>query len=239
MSAEDYNIKLEAFEGPMALLLHLIEKDRIDIYDIPVASVAEQYLAYLRAWSEFNMEVATEFLTMASTLLLIKSRMLLPKPVKPEETGEADEGDPRALLVERLIEYRRYREAGDALHQFLQRRQRYIHRLPQVFTVERALPRGLTIEDLLTAFSSLWETVAEEYRTIAREEITVQDKMTDIVGLLESCGGRMEFRQALKRAGSKTEIVSAFLAILELIRMRRIRVQQPEAFGPIFLTWRD
>lgn len=97
----------------------------------------------------------------------------------------------------------------------------------------------MTIEDLLTAFSSLWETVAEEYRTIAREEITVQDKMTDIVGLLESCGGRMEFRQALKRAGSKTEIVSAFLAILELIRMRRIRVQQPEAFGPIFLTWRD
>ena len=96
MSAEEYKIKLEGFEGPLALLLHLIEKNRIDIYDIPVAAVAEQYIAYLRAWSEYNMEVATEFLTMASTLLLIKSRMLLPKPVKIEDASETEEEDPRA-----------------------------------------------------------------------------------------------------------------------------------------------
>ena len=229
MSAEEYNIKLEAFEGPLALLLHLIEKNKIDIYDIPVAAVAEQYLAYLRAWKEFNMEVATEFLTMASTLLLIKSRMLLPKPVKPEDATAEEEEDPRTELVERLIEYRRFREAGDALQKLL----------PQVFTLERALPKGLTIEELLAAFSSLWETVAEEFRTIAREEITVQDKMTDILGLLAEHGGRLEFRQTLKRAGSKVEIVSSFLAILELIRLRRIRIQQPESFGPIFLTWRE
>ena len=239
MSTEDYNIKLEAFEGPMALLLHLIEKNRIDIYDIPVAAVAEQYLAYLRAWTEFNIEVATEFLTMASTLLLIKSRMLLPKPVKLEETDAAEEEDPRAALVEKLIEYRRYREAGDSLQQLLRLRRQYIHRMPQVFTLERALPQGLTIEDLLAAFSALWETVAEEFRTIAREEVTVQDKMTDILGLLESFQGQMEFRQALKRAGSKTEMVSTFLAILELIRLRRIRVRQAEAFGPIVLTRRE
>ena len=239
MSAEEYNIKLEAFEGPLALLLHLIEKNKIDIYDIPVAAVAEQYLAYLRAWKEFNMEVATEFLTMASTLLLIKSRMLLPKPVKPEDATSEEEEDPRTELVERLIEYRRFREAGDALQKLLQQRQRYVHRLPQVFTLERALPKGLTIEELLAAFSSLWETVAEEFRTIAREEITVQDKMTDILGLLAEHGGRLEFRQTLKRAGSKVEIVSSFLAILELIRLRRIRIQQPESFGPIFLTGRE
>ena len=239
MNAEEYNIKLEAFEGPLALLLHLIEKNKIDIYDIPVAAVAEQYLAYLRAWKEFNMEVATEFLTMASTLLLIKSRMLLPKPVKPEDATSEEEEDPRTELVERLIEYRRFREAGDALQKLLQQRQRYVHRLPQVFTLERALPKGLTIEELLAAFSSLWETVAEEFRTIAREEITVQDKMTDILGLLAEHGGRLEFRQTLKRAGSKVEIVSSFLAILELIRLRRIRIQQPESFGPIFLTWRE
>lgn len=239
MSTDNYNIKLEVFEGPMALLLHLIEKNRIDIYDIPVAAVTEQYIAYLRAWKEFNIEVATEFLTMASTLLLIKSRMLLPKPVKPEELEEFEEEDPRAALVEKLIEYRRYREAGDSLQQLLRRRQRYIHRLPQVFAIQRALPQGLTIDDLMAAFSALWETVAEEFRTIAREEITVQDKMTDILNLLESFQGQMEFRQALKRAGSKTEIVSSFLAILELIRMRRIRVRQLETFGPIYLTWRE
>ena len=150
-----------------------------------------------------------------------------------------EEEDPRAELVERLVEYRRYREAGDALQLLLQQRQRYIHRLPQMFEVQRGLPQGLTIEDLMAAFSSLWETVAEEFRTIAREEITVQDKMTDILGLLATGGGRLEFRHALKRSGSKVEIVSTFLAVLELIRLRRIRVQQPEAFGPIFLTWRE
>ena len=239
MSAEEYNIKLEAFEGPLALLLHLIEKNRIDIYDIPVAEVTEQYLAYLRAWSEFNIEVATEFLTMASTLLLIKSRMLLPKPVMPEEAAGTEEEDPRADLVERLVEYRRYREAAESLQRLFFLRQRHVRRLPVNFTVERALPRGLTIDDLLAAFSALWETVAEEFRTIAREEITVQDKMNDILALMEEGEGPVEFRQALKRSGSKAEMISTFLAILELIRLRRVRIRQPEAFGPIFLTRRD
>ena len=185
------------------------------------------------------MEVATEFLTMASTLLLIKSRMLLPKPVKIEEASELEEEDPRAALVERLIEYRRYREAAELLQQLLRRRQRYYRRPPQVFTVARALPQGLTIGDLLAAFAAIWESVADEFRTIAREEVTVQDKMNDILGLLESFQGRMEFRQALKRSGSKNEMVSTFLAILELIRLRRIRVQQPEQFGPIIMVWRE
>ena len=239
MSAEAYKIKLEAFEGPLALLLHLIEKNRIDIYDIPVAAVTEQYLAYLREWSEFNLELATEFLGMASTLLLIKSRMLLPKPVCMDDLAEEAEEDPRAALVERLVEYRRYREAGDGLHELLRRRQTYIRRLPQAFQLERALPTGLTLQDLLAAFAALWETVAEEFRTIVREEVTVQDKMADILAMLELQGGEIEFRQALKRTGSKTEIVSAFLAILELIRRRRIAVRQAESFGEIFLRWRD
>ena len=239
MNGEEYKLKLEAFEGPLALLLHLIEKNRIDIYDIPVAAVAEQYLAYLRDWNEFNMEMATEFLGMASTLLLIKSRMLLPKPVRAEELTEEEEEDPRAALVERLVEYRRYREAGDGLHELLRRRQRYLRRLPQVFALERALPTGLTLQDLLAAFAALWETVAEEFRTIVREEVTVQDKMSDILALLEAQGGEIEFRQALKRAGSKTEIVSAFLAILELIRRRQVTVRQTEAFGQIFLLRRE
>ena len=204
-----------------------------------MAAVAEQYLAYLRAWSEFNLEVATEFLGMASTLLLIKSRMLLPKPVRVDETSEEEEEDPRAALVERLVEYRRYREAGDGLQELLRQRRRYIKRLPQVFNLERALPTGLTLQDLLAAFVALWETVAEEFRTIVREEVTVQDKMADILALMETHGGELEFRQALKRSGLKTEVVSAFLAILELIRMKRIVVRQTEAFGPIFLRWRE
>lgn len=240
MSSEEYKIKLETFEGPLALLLHLIEKNRIDIYDIPVARIAEQYVAYLKAWTEFNMEVATEFLTMASTLLLIKSRMLLPKPVKPDEiSGLEEEEDPRTVLVERLIEYRRYREASETLQYLLSQRRRFYRRMPQAFSIERALPQGLTAMDLMSAFSALWENVADEFRTILKEEITVQEKMQDILGLLGSGNGRVEFHQALKRSGSKTEMISTFLAILELIRLKQIRVQQPAAFGPIFLMWRE
>lgn len=239
MTQDAYQIKLDVFEGPLALLLHLIEKNRIDIYDIQVATVAEQYMAYLREFQELDMEVATEFLVMAATLLLIKSRMLLPKPVKVQEGEFAEEKDPRQELIERLLQYRRYREAAEGLQLLLQHRRRYFHRLPQAFSVERALPTGMQVQELLEAFASLWETVAEEFRTIVREEITVQEKMADIVRLLEENRGRMEFRQALTRSGSRTEIISSFLAILELIRLRRIKVIQTEPFGPISLAWKE
>lgn len=239
MTQDAYQIKLDVFEGPLALLLHLIEKNRIDIYDIQVATVAEQYLAYLREFQELDMEVATEFLVMAATLLLIKSRMLLPKPVKVQEGEFAEERDPRQELIERLLQYRRYREAAEGLQMLLQQRRRYFHRLPQAFSVERALPTGMQVQELLEAFASLWETVAEEFRTIVREEITVQEKMADIIRLLEENRGRMEFRQALTRSGSRTEIISSFLAILELIRLRRIKVIQNEPFGPISLAWKE
>jgi segregation and condensation protein A len=196
-------------------------------------------LAYLREFQELDMEVATEFLVMAATLLLIKSRMLLPKPVKVQEGEFAEEKDPRQELIERLLQYRRYREAADGLQLLLQQRRRYFHRLPQAFSIERALPTGMQVQELLEAFASLWETVAEEFRTIVREEITVQEKMADIIRLLEENRGQMEFRQALTRSGSRTEIISSFLAILELIRLRRIKVIQTEPFGPISLAWKE
>ena len=239
MTQEAYRIKLDVFEGPLALLLHLIEKNRIDIYDIPVATVAEQYLAYLRDFQEFDMEVATEFLVMAATLLLIKSRMLLPKPVKMQEGDFQDESDPRQELIERLLEYRRYREAADGLQLLLRQRRRYFHRLPQLFSKERALPTGMQVQDLLEAFTSLWESVADEFRTIIREEITVQEKMADILRLLDANNGRLEFRQAMTRSGSRTEIISAFLAVLELIRLHHISVVQIEPFGPISLVRKE
>ena len=106
---DEYKVKVEAFEGPMALLMHLIEKNQLDIYDIPIAMVSEQYLLYIRAMEEFNIDVASEFLVMAATLLQIKSRMLLPKPPPLEELIE--EIDPRQELVERLLEYRKFKYA--------------------------------------------------------------------------------------------------------------------------------
>jgi segregation and condensation protein A len=156
----EYKIKLKVFEGPMALLLHLIEKDKLDIYDIPIAAVTEQYMAYLKALEEFNIEVASEFLVMAATLLQIKSRMLLPKPPKPNDMAE--EEDPRQELVARLIEYRRFKEMSHTLETMLDERQRYFTRLPMEFQKQVTLPEGLTIDHLLRAIAAVWESVSPE-----------------------------------------------------------------------------
>ena len=179
----DYKIKLEVFEGPMALLMHLIEKNQLDIYDIPIAVVTEQYLAYLQALEEFNIDIASDFLLMAATLLQIKSRMLLPKlPKIIEETD--DEGDPRQELVDRLLEYRKFKQMSTVMEDMMKERERFFTRLPQDFELEVPLPRGLKLDDLLAAFAAVWESSIDEYELVAREEFSVQDKIYDIIHLL-------------------------------------------------------
>lgn len=231
---EAYKIRLDAFEGPLALLMHLIEKNQIDIYDIPIAEVTEQYLAYLRALEEFNIDIASEFLVMAATLLQIKSRMLLPKPPVADEAME--EEDPRQELVARLLEYRRFKQAAGVLEDMLHDREKFFSRPPGEFATKIVLPDGLKIDDLIEAFAAVWESAIDQFAFISREEISVQDKMQDILHLLRSRAGRMEFAETFIRSGSKTEMVASFLAILELIRMKRIRITQDRSFGPIYLT---
>lgn len=231
----EYKIKLEVFEGPMALLLHLIEKDKLDIYDIPVAAVTQQYLAYIKALEEFNIEVASEFLVMAATLLQIKSRMLLPKPPKPNELIE-EELDPRQELVERLLEYRKYKELSSTLESMLKERQRYFTRLPKEFPKQFTLPDGLSIDHLLRAIAAVWESVSPELALVTREEISVQDKMQDILHLLRKNNGQIEFSATLIRTGTRTEVIVAFLALLELIRLKRIAIRQAYSFAPIRIT---
>jgi segregation and condensation protein A len=228
----EYNIKLKVFEGPIALLLHLIEKDKLDIYDIPIAVVTEQYLAYIKALEEFNIEVASEFLVMAATLLQIKSRMLLPKPPKVNELAE-EELDPRQELVARLIEYRKYKELSCTLETMLKDRQRYFTRLPQEFDKQFTLPEGLSLDHLLRAIAAVWESVSPELALVTREEISVQDKMQDILHLLHKNGGQIEFSATLIRTGTRTEIIVAFLALLELMRLKRITIMQNYSFAPI------
>lgn len=230
----EYKIKLETFEGPLALLMHLIDKNQIDIYDIPIAVVTEQYLAYIRAMEQFNIDVASEFLVMAATLLQIKSRMLLPKPPAAEQPAE--EEDPRQELVQRLLEYRRFKQAAASLEEMLRRREQFIARPPGYFATKIVLPEGLRIDDLIEAFAAVWESAVDEFAFIAREEISVQDKMQDILLLLRKQGGRLEFAQTLIRSGSRTEMVTAFLALLELIRLKRIHIEQERSFGPIYLS---
>lgn len=218
----------------MALLLHLIEKDKLDIYDIPIAAVTQQYLDYLKALEEFNIEVASEFLVMAATLLQIKSRLLLPKPPKANELIE-EEQDPRQELIARLIEYRKYKEMSYTLENMLKEQQRYFTRLPQEFHKQFTLPEGLTIDHLLRAIAAVWESVSPELALVTREEISVQDKMQDILHLLHKNNGQIEFSTTLIRAGTRFEVIAAFLALLELIRLKRITISQAYSFAPIHI----
>ena len=237
---EHYKIKTEVFEGPMALLMHLIDKNQIDIYDIPIAIITEQYLAYLRALERFNIDIASEFLVMAATLLQIKSRMLLPKQPKQVEEEEPCD-DPRQELVDRLLEYRKYKHAAGILAEMAECRNQYHTRERLEIASDIPLPEGLTMDDLLLAFMTVWESQSREddYSLVAREEISIQDKMYDIVNLLRSSGKKLNFFDTMIRAGGKGEMIASFLAILELIRLRRINIVQEVSFGSIFISLRE
>ena len=233
-----YQVKLEMFQGPLDLLMHLIEKDQLDIYDIPIATVTEQYLEHIRAWEEFDIEVASEFLVMAATLLQIKSRMLLPKPPVAEQDMELEE-DPRQELIDRLLEYRRFKQAAALLADAMERQSLFHVRSPQNLSAQYVFPEGLSLDDLLRAFAALWESKVPEFASIDRETISVQDKMQDIVYLLRKKAERMELGQTLIRNGSREEMIAAFLAVLELIRLKRIHIVQERRFGPIYLCLRS
>ncbi len=234
----DYNIKLEMFEGPIALLLHLIEKNKIDIYDIPVAIITEQYLGYLKTMEEFNIDIASEFLLMAATLLQIKSRMLLPKPPKAEDP--IGEYDPRQELVEKLLEYRKFKQMTATLEDMMQQRAQLFTRLPQEFVPKNVLPEGLTLDDLVKSFMAVWESsIDDEYSLVSREEFSVQDKMYDILQLLYRNKGPIEFSHTMIRKGTRGEAIAAFLALLELIKLKRVSVTQKQNFGPIYIMLRE
>lgn len=234
----DYKIKLEFFEGPMALLMHLLEKNQLDIYDIPIAIVTEQYLEYLQNLEKFNIDIASEFLVMAATLLQIKSRMLLPKLPKIIEEVD-DEGDPRQELVDRLLEYRKFKQMSTVMEDMMRQREQFFTRLPQEFDVELPLPVGLKLEDLLSAFAAVWESSIDEYELVAREEFSVQDKIYDIIHLLHKHKGKIEFSQAVIRRGTRAEVIATFLALLELIKLQRVTISQQESFGPIYITLKE
>lgn len=234
---EACRIRLDGFEGPLALLLHLIEKNRLNIYDIPVAEVTEQYLVYLRAMEEFDMEVASEFLLMAATLLQLKSRMLLPRPPVCADEPEGDL-DPRQELVDRLLEYRRFKLLAQVLGKRWQARQGVYSREGQLPEPARPLPGGLTPEALLQALAALWESrLPTRQAVVEREEISIQDKMADIVRVLQE-RRRLPFQDVLIRSGSRSEVIAAFLAVLELVRLRRVEVFQEGPFGPMELSLR-
>ena len=238
--AAEYQVKLDAFEGPMELLMHLIQVNKIDIYDIPIAALTEQYMAYLTAMREFNIEVASEFLVMAATLLLIKSRMMLPKP--PKETAEDEGIDPREELVQRIVEYQRYKKVSLAMAERAEDAERYVGRAPTELPARYAPPQGLSMKELWEAFQNVLAVKREltiPEAIVAHEEYRVEDQMQVIVERLLAHGGDGIAFEELFATGFRGELVATFLAMLELIRRRLVVVRQPALFGPIRVELRD
>lgn len=226
----DVSLKLNAFEGPLDLLMHLIERDKIDIYDIPIVSVTEQYISYLQSLREFDMELASEFVVMAATLLQIKSRMLLPKaPAEDEE-----EADPRLQLVEMLVEYRRIKRAAESLRELKAAADRYWQRRPMFADLpERIIPH-YPVQDLLQALAGMLNEEGRAEAFIEPQAFSVQEKMSAILqGLQHSPQGFL--LSDIFQSGQAGEKVAAFLGVLELLKMGLIAISQARQFAPIYI----
>lgn len=230
-----YKVKLEIFEGPLDLLLHLIKQNEVDIYDIPIAKITEQYLEYMDVMKTLNLEVAGEFLLMAATLIHIKSKMLL--PFSEEETEEEEEGgDPRQELVRRLLEYQKYKEASVQLEQMrILGRDTFAKGQMPVDGLDEGGLVNLSLFDLLEA---LKDVLAKAPKTIgfdvSLEHITIADRINFIMELLAK-EKSITFFSIFPSGSSRAIIVTTFLAMLELTRMKVIRIYQSEQDGAIRL----
>ncbi len=231
-----YKVKLNIFEGPLDLLLFLIKRDKIDIYDIPITRITGQYLEYLELMKMLDLEIAGEFLVMAATLIHIKSKLLLP----PEETEEEEEEqeDPREELVRRLLEYKKYKEAADRLKEMhedhkLTFLRRGAGEKEKIVSNDGGEYFEASLFDLITAFRKILKEVPKEvFHKVVKDEFSVSDKMHYIYHVLAE-NPKVYFSTLFEKVSSKDEVIAIFLAILELMKMREILVAQGEFFGEI------
>ena len=233
----DYKVKLEVFEGPLDLLLYLIKKEEGDIYDIPIERITNQYMEYLTLMQMLNLEVAGEFLVMAATLMYIKSRMLLPADQQVTDTETEEGEDPRWELIRQLVEYKKFKDAGLQLGQREEQQANIFSRgSPDAGTeVDKDIPLAeVSIFDLINAFNEVLKKASarEDFREIIEERFTVSDKIEEILYTLRD-RSEMIFSELFATASSRAEVVVTFLALLELIRLKRLKVVQVEAFGEI------
>jgi len=229
---DSYRVKLEIFEGPLDLLLYLIKKDEIDIYDIPIAHITEQYLAYLELMQELDISVAGDFLVLASTLIYIKSKMLLPPD--PNVDGEEDlSEDPRAELIERLLEYQKFKSASQMLYSRVEIESACYTRGP--IETDSSNPEvSATLFDLLRVFREVLKRAEDQIEMeIARDEMTIAEKLAQIHAMLEE-HEQINVRELFEMSRSKRELIITFLALLELVKGWKIYLIQSEMFGAIF-----
>jgi len=242
----ELEVKLQAFEGPLDLLLHLIEKNKVDIYDIPIVEITEQYLDYVSKMPKDDLDLASEFLVMAATLIDIKSRMLLPKVI--DENGE--EIDPRAELVEKLIEYKMYKYAAVELRDMQVYAGKSMYKQPTVPEEVSKYEPPVNLDSLLAdvdlnKLNDIFQMVLKrqvdkidpvrsKFGKIEMEEVSLPDKITYVSTTVKK-RKKCKFKQLLEEAHSKVEVIVSFLAILELIKVGEIEVRQDETFGEIYI----
>ena len=240
-------VKLQVFEGPLDLLLHLIDKNKIDIYDIPIVEITNQYMEYIRAMEQEDLNVMSEFLLMAATLLDIKCRMLLPKEVNEE----GEEEDPRQELVDQLLQYKMYKHMSYELRDRQVEGERSLYREPNIpeevrdyvepVDLDRLLD-GLTLSKLNRIFRDMMRRQTEKidpirsrFGKIEKEEVSLPEKLSYVEEYAVTHPS-FSFRQLLLRQGSKVQLVVTFLAVLELMKTGKIRVLQKQPFDDILIT---
>lgn len=241
------SVKLEAFEGPLDLLLHLIDKNKVDIYDIPIVEITNQYMEYIHSMETEDLNVMSEFLLMASTLLDIKCRMLLPKEVNEE----GEEEDPRQELVEQLLQYKMYKYMSYELRDRQVEGDRLMFKDPTIpkEVSDYAEPvdldsllDGITLAKLNAVFQDILkrqeekiDPIRSKFGKIEKEEVSLADKM-NWVEEYAMTHRSFSFRQLLSRQSSKTQVIVTFLAILEMMKTGAIKIEQEHTFGEILIT---
>jgi len=239
----EYQVQFEVFEGPLDLLLYLIKKEEVDIYEVNLTKLATQFLEYVDLMRQFDLEVAGEFLVMASTLMYIKSRELLPVEERtPPPEGEEDEGeDPRFELIRQLVEYKKFKDAAAQLQTLEARMENVYPRVPGKieFRAEAAgKKRDVGIFDLLSAVNGILQRFAEktaDTREIYEEKWTVSGQIEFVLATL-AARGPVKFSELFASAASRAEVICTFLALLELIRLKQLACTQPEPFAEIEIS---
>ena len=236
-SPDAYRVKLDSFEGPLDLLLHLIRKNEVNIYDIPISLITEQYLGFIAMMQELNLDVAGEFLVMAATLIHIKSRMLLPR-ADPSQDDVLDQEDPREVLVRRLLEHQKYKAAAELLHERETLRSaqhiRPDSRVADAAGDEYEPELEVDLFSLLAAFRGVLERANRRPRMVLPpEQISIEDRIRQLLDRLsetDACGFEDLFADG---DGTRPFMIVTFLALLEMIRLKLVRIFQSGGFGPI------
>ncbi len=233
--SQEYKVRLEVFEGPLDLLLYLIKKDEVDIYDISIERITQQYLEFMDAFKVLDLDVAGEFVVMAANLIYLKSRSLLPVSVQPPEE-ETEEDDPRWDLIRQLVEYKKFKEAAARLGEREALQNSLYGRLAEPEAPPERPLGEVSVFDLINAFNAILKRIntKEDLREIFEENFTVSDKI-DLIWKMSSSGVALKFSELFAGSASRTEIVVTFLALLELIRLKRLKCVQHDIFGEIEL----